>query len=230
MKIDERYKEFINKLKQIKDENSKYSILTIFQDFLLLVTLAIKNQYDFNFNDGKMISSLSKKYKDEIEKFDELLEILRKIYINQNEIEDVLGHIIVELNINGLTDNEFITPIEVANVEAELCFCPDVEEINEIIRKNGIMTIRNNHCLTGAVILGCVNKLKPHIDNFSEKVIFLAYSKNLIHICTTFIQLTMNQVSAKVILTDQNGNIEKVIFTPEYYKNIYLKNKINDDI
>ena len=105
---EKEYKEIIKRLQELEERNGVYDIMTIFQDFILMITIAIKNTYDYNEEDQEKYIEIAKKYKEEeIMEFDKLLVLLTKIYTEQKEIHDVLGQIYKDLKLENKINNNF---------------------------------------------------------------------------------------------------------------------------
>lgn len=222
---NKEYKEFIKELKKIEKENGVYNIRSIFQDFILIVTIAIKNTYAYSKEDQEKLLEIANKYKEEeIRKFDELLVILTKIYKEQKEIHDVLGQIYEDLGFTNRMANQFFIPSEIASLMTSLTVDKEIEEIKEGLKNKEFISICNDYCHAGITILNCVRRTKIKIENCLEKMVFIAKDTDINCICMTFIQLTMNKIPAKIIWEKElTEEVIKILYTPEFIKGNWFK-------
>ena len=90
--IKQEYKEFINKLLEIGDSES--SLSDVFQDFIRVATIMIKNIYDYSQEDEDLFIKIINKYKKTKEKkFAEAFAIIVQLYLEQDDYIDILGEI-----------------------------------------------------------------------------------------------------------------------------------------
>lgn len=214
--IKPEYREFV---KLLDIGNGKYNIGTIFQDLVLLVTMTIKNRYDYIQEDEDIYLRIINKYeKQEQAKFPMLFAKLMMLYMEQTEIKDILGEIYQSIGLSNGRTGQYFTPIHISKLMGETLG----------INNKKIIKVYDPCCGSGSLILGYVAANKNKIKNFSDKVVFVARDIDFMCVCMTFIQLTMNEISAQVILGNALLDEErKVLYTPEFVKRGWFE-KLNN--
>lgn len=112
------YNEFIKKL---RIGNGKYNPANIFEDLIIMLTISIKNQYDYDLKDEEVYLNIINKYeKNEQEEFCKLAGELMLMFIEQKEVSDVMGEIYSNLNLYSKAKGQFFTPFHVSRFIAEV--------------------------------------------------------------------------------------------------------------
>lgn len=222
--IKPEYKKFVEKL---NIGQGKYNIRIIFQDLILMATIAIKNRYDYSQEDENVYLRIINKYeKQEQKQFVELLSMLFMLYMEQNKITDILGEIYQSVGLANGHMGQFFTPVHIAEMIGKSIVS------SQEIEKKKCFTVYDPCCGSGVLLLGFVAANRDKIENFSDKVVFFAKDIDFNCVCMTFIQLTMNKIPAKVVLGDALLEDErKILYTPEFIKRDWfekLKNEVDN--
>lgn len=219
--VKPEYKEFVDKL---HIGNGKYDIRTVFEDFIILATIAIKNKYDYSQEDEDVYLKIINKYeKQEQEIFPQLLAIYILLAINQREdIQDILGEIYSSIGAASKTLNQFFTPIHISKLMGATMNC------EEQLKNKDFITVYDPCCGSGSLILGYVDANKHKIKDFSKKVVFFARDLDFKCVCMTFLQFTVNQIPAQIMLGNSLAEeTRKILYTPEFVKEKWFK-KLNN--
>ncbi len=212
MIIKPEYKEFV---KMLNIGNGKYDIKEIFEDFIILSTIAIKNVYDYKQEDEDVYLGIINKYKKQEQKiFAELLGMYMLLTIKQGEnFQDILGEIYMSIGATNNSLNQFFTPIHVSELIGE-----SIMNIEELENEN-IIKVYDPCCGSGSLILGYANSNKYKIKDFSKKIVFFARDIDFKCMCMTFLQCTLNQIPAQIILGNAlTEETKKVLYTPEFVR------------
>lgn len=211
IRVKPEYKEFIDSL---DIGHGKYDIRTVFQDIILMATIAIKNRYDYSQEDEDVYLKIMNKYtKQEQEKIIESLAKLAMLYINQKEISDILGEIYSNIGLINKTKAQYFTPFHISRAIGRMVNEPGIKEL----KYKDFITIYDPCCGSGSMTLGYVEETRNKIQNFSEKVVFFARDIDLNCVCMSFIQFTMNGIPAVIILGNSLLNEKrKILYTPEF--------------
>lgn len=217
-----KYDEFIKKL---RIGNGKYNPGSVFEDLILMFTISIKNRYDYNQKDEDVYLSIINKYeKEEQMEFCELAGKLMLLYIEQEEISDILGEIYFKLNLANNKAGQVFTPFNISR------FIAEVTDPTEELKNRNTIKILDPACGSGSLSLAFVSKYKDKIEDFSDRVLFVAQDLDFRCVCMTFIQFAMNGVAAKVILGNTLTNEErKVFYTPKFFEKNWFEKLKNYD-
>lgn len=221
LNIKPEYKEFVNKL---DIGNGKYGIRTVFEDFIILSTIAIKNRYDYNQEDEDVYLKIINKYEKKEQKiFAELLAMYVALTIEQKEdIQDILGEIYQGIGVASKSLNQFFTPIHISKFMGATINC------EEQLKNKDFITVYDPCCGSGSLILGYVDANRHKIKDFSKKVIFFARDLDFKCVCMTFLQFTANQIPAQIMLGNSLAEeTRKVLYTPEFVNENWFE-KLND--
>lgn len=221
MVIKPEYKEFVKKL---DIGNGKYSIGTVFEDFIILATIAIKNRYDYNQEDEDVYLKIINKYeKQEQLVFSELLGMYILLTIEQREdVQDILGEIYQSIGAASKGLNQFFTPIHISRLMGKMANC------EEHLKDKDFITVYDPCCGSGSLVLGYVDAHRYKIKDFSKKVVFFARDMDFKCVCMTFLQFTMYQIPAQIMLGNSlTEETRKILYTPEFVKENWFK-KLNN--
>lgn len=207
-KINNRYKEFIGLL-----DNGKYNSVDIFKDFVVMFAIAIKNNFDYSQEDENIYLQITKKYKkSELKIFIELSTKLILMYLENDEIEDVLGEIFGQIGANSRQRGQIFTPMHIAKMMSSTVLTEDE------IKKEKFILIKDPACGSGVLLLGAAQYLNENKIDYRNKMLVEAQDVDFICFCMAYIQLSLYNIPGRVILGNTLLNEKrKVFYTPEFF-------------
>ena len=213
--IKQEYKEFINKLLEIWDSDSILS--DVFQDFIRVANIMIKNIYDYSQEDEDLFIKIINKYKKtKQKKFAEAFAIIVQLYLEQDDYIDILGEIYEAIGLANGTFGQVFTPMYISEMMA------NVIEAESNVTDEEINKVFDYCCGSGRLLLGYASIMKKQKKG---KFIFKAYDIDFNCICMTFIQFSLYSIPAIITLGDSaEEEVRKVLYTPECIKEINRKN------
>ncbi len=222
VRVKAEYKEFIDSL---DIGHGKYNIRTVFQDLILMATIAIKNRYDYSQEDEDIYLRIMNKYeKKEQEQIIESLAKLAMLYITQKEMSDILGEIYSNIGLADETKAQYFTPFNISRAIGRMMNEHEIEEL----KCKDFITVYDPCCGSGSMTLGYVEAIKNKMQDFSEKVVFFARDIDFNCVCMTFIQFTMNGIPAEIILGNSLlDEKKKILYTPEFVNKKWFE-KLNN--
>lgn len=217
--IKDEYKKFVDLL---DFSRRKYSIGQVFEDFLYMSAIAIKNSCDFNKNEEDWYLSIVKKYeKQEVNVFPKLLAELVWIIVKDDRFRDVLGEIYQAINSNSKVSGQFFTPNHIAEVMAKMI-------IDKASSNDGVIKINDPACGSGVLLLNVANSIKDKNLDYSKKLLVYGQDIDIRCFCMTYIQLSLAGIPGIVILGNSLLNEQrKIYYTPQYVKNCLEQNYKN---
>lgn len=215
--IDEEYKKYDNFIEMLNFRNGKNTKIEIFKDLVVMMALKIKNSvYPEEIDEDTYKTILNKYEKEEIKIFNKLINYIMELYIENNEVNDILGEIFEY--IGGDEEyNRFHTPKSIANAETEMTI--DLE----IIKNRRVTRIGNNECNSGSIILAIIRYLQSNKIDYTKKIYIEADDTELVYVCMAYIQAALYELSACIIWKKETGEIRRMFYTPQYYKSGWLE-------
>jgi len=215
--IKDEYKKFVNLL---DFSRGKYSIGQVFEDFLYMSAIAIKNSCDFDKNEEDWYFSIIKKYeKQELDVFPKLLAELVLIIVKNDKFRDVLGEIYQAINLNSKGSGQFFTPNHLAEAMAKMV-------IDKPSNTDGVITVNDPACGSGVLLLNAANSFKDENIDYTKNLLVYGQDIDIRCFCMTYIQLSLAGIPGIVVLGNSLLNEKrKIYYTPQYVKNCLEKNK-----
>lgn len=209
-KINNEYKEFTDLL---EFSNGKYNSIDVFRDFVVMFAIAIKNSIDYSQEDEDAYLRITKKYeKSELKVFIELYTKLLLIFIEKNEIKDVLGEIFHIIGANSKAKSQFFTPMHIAKLMSATIFTEDE------IKNNDFISIRDPACGSGVLLLSVAQHLNVNKIDYKCKILIEAQDVDFTCFCMAYIQLSLYRIPGRVILGNSLLNEKrKIFYTPEFF-------------
>lgn len=206
--IKNRYIEFIGLL-----DNGKYNSVDIFKDFVVMFAIAIKNNFDYSQEDENIYLQITKKYKkSELKIFIELSTKLILMYLENDEIEDVLGEIFSKIGANSRQRGQVFTPMHIAKMMSSTVLAEDK------IKKEEFVLIKDPACGSGVLLLGAAQYLNENKTDYRDKILIEAQDVDFICFCMAYIQLSLYNIPGRVILGNTLLNEKsKIFYTPEFF-------------
>lgn len=208
--INPKYRRFIDLL---NFSDGKYSIKDVFNDFVIIYAIAIKNKFYYEQDDEDIYFSTIKKYeKDELDIFSELIVELQEIYSKEKEIRDVLGEIYFQIGSIKKENEQFFSPKSIGIINSILAQAYVVKE------KNDFNIIYDPTCGSGALLLYSAETLMDNDVDYTKKAFYWAQDIDFVCFCMAYIQMSIYGMPALVIWGDTISLQErKVYYTPEFF-------------
>lgn len=211
--------EFATKFVDIfNDAAKKSSRAKLFDDFLTCATAALnRDEQTFAAVDNKklhvdLFANLMAALEDCIAQkvvVDHVLGLKLKIKADDSHkprYRDILGEIFCELELFDQRGGQVLTPQHMANVMGETTLSPEL--VSQEISRRGFVTIKENCCGSGALVLGGLNSLLEMGINPCRFAFVHASDLDERCIKMTFIQLSLYGIPAVVARQDAiTGNI-----------------------
>lgn len=209
--IKGEYKKFVALLEKL---SSRYNIGQIFEDFLFMSAIAIKNSCVFDKNEEDWYFSIIKKYdRQELEIFPKLLAELISLFSKQYEFKDILGEIYTAINLKSKMNGQFFTPTQIAETISNVI-------INRKINDDELITVFDPTCGSGVMLLEAAERVKNKKMDYTKKLEVYGQDIDIRCFCMTYIQLSLAGISGIVVLGNTLlGEKRKIYFTPQYVIN-----------
>lgn len=203
--MNKKYEVFIQLLNFNRD---KYLAEKIFKDFISLFAISLSNKVAYNKENSELYEKIYQSYdKSEQFNFYALSAELTKLFCNENDPYDILGEIYQEVTNKSYLKLMNNNPLQEVGKKLQ-----GVVNINKKA-KNGKMIEMN--CGSGAMILAYASTLKMFKLDYKYDLEVTAIDTDIINVFMTYIQLYFFEISAVVILVDENTNKELMrLYTP----------------
>lgn len=216
-RMDEEYKKY-NKFTEMLDfRNGKNTKIEIFKDLIIIMALKIKNSIYPEKIDEEAYMKILKKYEtEELKILNKLINYIIELYIENNEVNDILGEIFEYIGGDELY-HRFHTPDGIANAEIKMTI--DLE----MIKKRRVTRIENKECNSGSIILAIIRYLKLNKIDYTKKIYIEAEDTELVYVCMAYVQATLYGLSACIIWKKETSKIRRIFYTPQYYMSGWLE-------
>lgn len=226
-------KEIIKKFKRLQ---GKHDLWLIYSDFLEMMAIAISNSTERPFNKKrfeereKEYLKISKKYtKDELMTFAEIyadiVNLQDKNVKKGNGFRDILGSLLMQLELGNKWNGQFFTPDSIANLMARINL--DKNKIKEAIEKDGFVLGVDEAVGGGVTMLGLANTMLDLGYNPQQQLFIVCGDLDRKSCFMAYIQLAMAGIGAVVKNQDalesdvikDSINPMNVWVTPSFYMN-----------
>ena len=219
MKKDELKKEFC---KEISMFNHKYSIWTVWNDFLHMTAISMANVVPVKERQEReelYMKIVAKYNKEELNFFVNMFRIL----IDALEVcpqQDFLGEVYHTLNLQQNQKGQFFTPYHICEFMSEIQF----GNSEKLLEYKDYIAVSDPACGAGAMLIAFANTALKHNVNYQQKVLFVAQDIDLTATLMCYIQLSLLGCNAVVIRGDSlaKPGLHKdndIWLTPMYYLN-----------
>lgn len=185
-----------NMIKKIEWLTGRHGAWTIFNDFIAMAAISIRNSTSLLDREEKEREylSIAKKYKrEELDKFGEILgELVMGL---EKEKTDILGMLFMELGLSNKWKGQFFTPMSIAELMAEI----SMNQVKRIIEEEGYITVNEPAVGAGAMIIGLAKVLERHGYNYQKQMVVIAQDIDIKSVYMTYIQLSLLGIAAKIM-------------------------------
>lgn len=209
--------------KQILGMANRHSLWDVFQDFLMMGAVSISNCVDLSHKEAR-----EKEYMDTIQKyspeeqgqfpilFANLVNTMEQC-IREGRMEDVLGKLYQELDLQNEWKGQFFTPQNLSDFMGRITFGDDVQEI---IMRRGFITALEPACGSGVMVLGLTNAMRDAGFNYCAELMVDAMDIDIRCVYMAYIQLSLYGIPAVV----RHGNALTLEEWSQWYTPIYMLN------
>jgi type I restriction-modification system DNA methylase subunit len=214
--------------------NGRYSMYSLWQDFVVMAAIAISNTVDLVHREEreKMYLQISSKYTSmELQVFAQILsEVV--IGMEKNPDQDFLGEMYMALEMGNDHAGQFFTPYSVCRAMASLT---EKNNIRSRIERDHWISCMDCACGAGALLVAFANECLAQGVNYQESVLFVAQDIDYTVGCMCYIALSLlgcaGYVKIANSITDPTTSIDKrglipvdkgdIWYTPMYFSPIW---------
>lgn len=188
-----------NIVKNIKSLRGKYSTWTIFDDFVTMGSISLRNAVDPIGRDKREKEYLDTAKKYTKKELDIFAETLGELVLGLDEDpSDILGEVYMELEISNKDAGQFFTPMSISNLMSELT----VSGVEDHIKERGYVTLDEPSSGGGAMVIAFANAMRKKGHNYQEQLVVNARDLDIKAVQMCYIQLSLLGIPANV----QHGN------------------------
>jgi len=199
IKVPESYKhEFV----KILNGMSFRTRVDMFRDFIETFAIRLNLVADIDMSDVR-IKRFKEIMKRHSEKDREVFGVLGRLLIEALKQEskdgpaDVLSEVYHRTELADKQMGESFTPPDITMLAAQLCLAP--ERMIERIREKGYTTVYDCCSGAGGMFLAFARVMYANKLNYCKQLYVEGWDIDLISVCMSYIQLTLNGIPAKVI-------------------------------
>lgn len=207
-------------IKKFQKLQGKRDLWTVYNDFLMFAAICISNSVDIvnRTQREKQFLEVEKRYtKEEMQIFGELLGALT---VALNKPGDVLGELLMELDLGSKLNGQFFTPYHLCELTAQLAI--DKDKLTNEINEKGYTTLNEPSVGGGAMVIAFAEAMKELGFNPQKELIVTCNDLDIKSVYMTYIQLSLLGIPA--IVEHMNTlSLEKYSTwkTPGYYLRTY---------
>lgn len=207
-----------NMIKQVEKLRGKYDTWNIFNDFVTMSAISIRNSIKhprFDEMEEKYMAIATKYNEKELDMFSQMLSEL--ILGLEKEQADILGILFMELNVSNKWQGQFFTPMSISN----LCGAMTVEGTGKAIKEDGYITLDEPACGGGAMIIGFANAMRDKGYNYQNQLVVNARDLDVKSVYMCYIQLSLLGIAANI----QHGNTITLDIFDEWKTPFFILNR-----
>lgn len=219
-------KKFI--LDSIKTLGKKYGTHESFRDVVTCCAYSFANAVDFKEErENEYLRIINKYSNEERELFPQILTSLVEEYEKTEEPIDILGDIYENLELTKKGSAQFLTPLEVCKIMANITI--NKEENEKSIKDKGYINVSDPACGSGRNLYAAYNELlNSNINN--NNILLVGDDIDLTCCCMTYIQLSL--MGANAIVNHQDAlSMDRydTFYTISYLMNKELQEKLSKE-
>ena len=189
------------KLKKLIEETSRrHNTWQVFQDFVAMSAISIRNAVDFRDRDAyeEQYLAIVKRYdREEIEIFPKMLAELTLAL--EDDLSDVLGQVFSELELGNRWKGQFFTPDCVCRLMATMSYG---DGLQTAIAEKGYISVGEPAVGGGAMIIALAHEMKRQGLNYQNQLHVTATDIDLRAVHMSYLQLSLLHIPAVVIHGD----------------------------
>lgn len=208
----------------INSFSQRYSVWQLFKDFLLLTALSLANTVktrEWDEREEQYLSIIHTYQEKDQVLFPQLLACL-SMALTENPKQDFLGEIYALLNLQQKQKGQFFTPYHIAHLMSKLTY----EDRNGEIAAKGYISVSDSSCGSGVMLIAAANTARSHGLDPQKEVLFVGQDIDRTAALMCYIQLTLLELPAYVIIGDSIARPglhpdNEVWYTPAFYRNVH---------
>lgn len=203
-------------IKKFKKLQGKRDLWTVYNDFLMFAAICISNSVDFfnrNYREKQFLEVEKRYTKEEMKIFGELLGALT---VALETPGDILGELLMELDLGSKLNGQFFTPYHLCKVTAKLLV--DKNKISQEIEEKGYTTLNEPSVGGGAMVIAFAESMKEEGFNPQKQLVVTCNDLDIKSVYATYIQLSLLGIPA-IVHHMNTLSLEKYSTwkTPGYY-------------
>ncbi|MDD3183340.1 MAG: N-6 DNA methylase [Alphaproteobacteria bacterium] len=191
----------VEKLKKLIEETSRrHNTWQVFQDFVAMSAIAIRNAVDTRDRDAyeEQYLAIVKRYdREELEIFPRMLAELTLAL--EDDMSDVLGRVFSELELGNRWKGQFFTPDCVCRLMAAMSYG---EGLRAAVAEKGFVSVGEPAVGGGAMIIAFAHEMKRQGINHQQCLHVTATDIDLRAVHMAYLQLSLLHIPAVVIHGD----------------------------
>lgn len=191
----------VAKLKKLIEETSRrHNTWQVFQDFVAMSAISIRNAVDFRDRDAyeEQYLAIVKRYdREEIEIFPKMLAELTLAL--EDDLSDVLGRVFSELELGNRWKGQFFTPDDVCRLMAAMSYG---DGLQAAIAEKGYVSVGEPAVGGGAMIIALAHEMKRQGLNYQRQLHVTATDIDLRAVHMSYLQLSLLHIPAVIIHGD----------------------------
>lgn len=202
--VKSEYREFVKLFSELTGSRSLYQV---FCDCIEMYAISIQN----SFKVGKEYYDNERRYKDIVSLYSQdEVSVIMQIFalitdmLIEDPFRDLLGELYMQLNMGSDALGQFFTPYSVACLNAQVG--SDVEEIQEIINKNGYITVSEPACGGGANVIAFCEMMYKNNINYQTSCVIVCQELSRITALMCYVVLSLIGCAAVIKVGDTIAN------------------------
>lgn len=224
---DERLKNFT---KLYNELSIIYGGVNVFIDFVKMCAISIYNSFAKSQEmEQQYLKTINSYRKEHQQIFPKMFGELIMMYEESEDITDILGPFYEREHLGNNRLGQFFTPTHISDFMSEISL-EDEQTLKNIINKRGFISMAENACGAGGIILSLAKSLHKRNINYQQDLLVEATDISDVCAYMTYIQLSLYGIPATVYCGDtlsQNFRfkLETPLFFIQYWKfrNFYMK-------
>lgn len=184
-------------IKSIEGLSGKYHKWRIFDDFISIMALTIRNSVnivDWKKKEDEYFKIIEKYTVKEMDVFADMFAKLVMAF--EREKTDILGEIFMELDIANKWQGQFFTPMDISDLMAGMTIGDNLEEI---IKQKGYITVNEPAVGGGAMVISVAKALEKKGYNYQKQMVVIAQDLDIKAVQMAYIQLSLLGIAANVV-------------------------------
>lgn len=214
--------------------NGKYSMYSLFQDFIVMAAIAISNSVDLVHREDREKSYLQIAGKYTAAELDVFARIFAEVVhgLESNPNQDFLGEMYMNLDMGNEHAGQFFTPYSVCEAMASLT---EKNNIQGRIERDHWISCMDCACGAGALLVAFANECLAQKVNYQTSVLFVAQDIDYTVGCMCYVALSLlgcagyvkiaNSITDPTTSIDSRGLIPvdkgDIWYTPMYFSQVW---------